>query len=154
MQEGPTAVPGGGSVLDLVTQTGPVNQAVLALLLVLSVASWAIIIQKTWSYRTAERHTAAFLQAFRRSTKFAEVQAACPSVPASPLVGVFQAVIEFAGSQGTIAIRQQAQFTGASEGTWQVASGTGAYGGARGHGTFAFAAPNSLTFTGVISTAG
>ena len=72
----------------------------------------------------------------------------------SPVVGVFQAVIEFAGSQGTIAIRQQAQFTGASEGTWQVASGTGAYGGAGGHGTFAFAAPNSLTFTGVISTAG
>jgi hypothetical protein len=72
----------------------------------------------------------------------------------SPVVGAFQAVIEFAGSQGTIAIRQQAQFTGASEGTWQIASGTGEYDGARGHGTFAFAAPNSLTFTGVISTAG
>ena len=91
MQEGPTALPGSGSVLDLVTQTGTVNQIVLGLLLALSVASWAIIIQKTWAYRTAERHTAAFLQAFRRSTKFAEVQAACPTVPASPLVGVFQA---------------------------------------------------------------
>jgi hypothetical protein len=72
----------------------------------------------------------------------------------SPVVGAFQAVIEFAGSQGTIAIRQQAQFTGPSEGTWQVASGTGAYDGARGHGTFAFAAPSSLTFTGVMSMAG
>ena len=72
----------------------------------------------------------------------------------SPVVGVFQAVIEFAGSQGTIAIRQQAQFTGASEGTWQVASGTGAYDGATGHGTFALTAPNSLAFTGVVSTAG
>ena len=78
-------------MLDLVTQTGIVNQIVLGLLLALSVASWAIIIQKTWAYRMAERHTAAFLQAFRRSTKFAEVQAACPAVPASPLVGVFQA---------------------------------------------------------------
>ena len=91
MQEGPTALPGSGSVIDLVTQTGIVNQIVLGLLLALSVASWAIIIQKTWAYRAAERHTAAFLQAFRRSTKFAEVQAACPTVPASPLVGVFQA---------------------------------------------------------------
>jgi hypothetical protein len=72
----------------------------------------------------------------------------------SPVVGVFQAVIELAGSQGTIAIRQQAQFTSAPEGTWQVASGTGAYDGARGHGTFAFAAPSNLTFTGVVSTAG
>jgi hypothetical protein len=72
----------------------------------------------------------------------------------SPVVGVFQAVIELSGSQGTIAIRQQAQFTGASEGTWQVASGTGAYDGATGHGTFALTAPNSLTFTGVVSTAG
>jgi biopolymer transport protein TolQ len=91
VQEGATALPGGGSVIDLVTQTGIVNQIVLGLLLALSVASWAIIIQKTWTYRMAERHTAAFLQAFRRSTKFAEVQAACPAVPASPLVGVFQA---------------------------------------------------------------
>lgn len=72
----------------------------------------------------------------------------------SPVVGVFQAVIEFTGSRGTIVIRQQAQFTSASEGTWQVASGTGAYDAATGHGTFALAAPNSLTFTGVISTAG
>ena len=72
----------------------------------------------------------------------------------SPVVGAFQAVIVFAGSKGTLAIRQQAQFTSAAEGTWQVASGTGAYDDARGHGTFALAAPNSLTFTGVISTAG
>jgi biopolymer transport protein TolQ len=75
----------------LVTQTGPVNQVVLALLLLLSVVSWAIIIQKAWAYRMAERHTRAFLQAFRRSAKFSEVQAACPAIPDSPLVGVFEA---------------------------------------------------------------
>jgi len=86
-----TALPGNGSVIDLVTQTGPVNQVVLALLLLLSVVSWAIIIHKSWAYRMAERHTRAFLQAFRRSAKFAEVQAACPAMPDSPLVGVFQA---------------------------------------------------------------
>lgn len=86
-----TALPGNGSVVDLVAQTDVVNQVVLALLLLLSVVSWAIIIQKTWAYRMAERHTRAFLHAFRRSAKFAEVQAACPSLPDSPLVGVFQA---------------------------------------------------------------
>ena len=113
VQEGPTALPGGGSVLDLVTQTGIVNQIVLGLLLVLSVASWAIIIQKTWAYRMAERHTAAFLQAFRRSTKFAEVQAACPAVPASPLVGVFQA--------GYAEITTQLRPSGARPGTGTAA---------------------------------
>ena len=86
-----TALPGSGSVIDLVTQTGVVDQVVLALLLLFSIISWAIIIQKSWAYRMAERHTRAFLQAFRRSAKFAEVQAACPAMPDSPLVGVFQA---------------------------------------------------------------
>jgi biopolymer transport protein TolQ len=86
-----TTLPGNGSVVDMVAQTDVVNQVVLGLLLLLSIVSWAIIIQKSWAYRMAERHTRAFLQAFRRSAKFAEVQAACPAMPDSPLVGVFQA---------------------------------------------------------------
>ena len=31
-----------------------------------------------------------FLDVFRRSQKFSEVQAVCPTLPASPLVGLFQ----------------------------------------------------------------
>jgi biopolymer transport protein TolQ len=75
----------------LAGQVGIVNQIVLGVLLVLSVVSWAIIVQKTLAYRAAERHTTAFLDVFRRSTKFSEVQATCSTVPQSPLVGVFQA---------------------------------------------------------------
>jgi biopolymer transport protein TolQ len=78
-------------VLDLVMRTGPVNQVVLALLVVLSVVSWAIILHKSWAYRTAARHTRSFLDVFRKSSKFSEVQAVCTTIPASPLVGVFQA---------------------------------------------------------------
>jgi hypothetical protein len=70
----------------------------------------------------------------------------------SPVVGVFQAVIVFTGSQGTITVAQEAaHFTSFPEGSWNVISGTGAYARVSGHGTFAFALPNSLTFTGVIS---
>jgi len=58
---------------------------------VFSVASWAIILFKTLSYRAVARQTATFLDVFRRSQKFSDVQAICPSLPASPLVGVFQA---------------------------------------------------------------
>ena len=78
-------------MLELVQRTGPVNQTVLGLLAVLSIVSWAIILHKSWSYRTASRHTRAFLDAFRRSSKFSEVQAVCTTIPESPLVGVFQA---------------------------------------------------------------
>jgi biopolymer transport protein TolQ len=79
------------SVVDLVRQTGPVNQVVLAVLAILSVASWAIILRKSWTYRAVARDSAAFLDVFRRSSRFSEIQSACPSLPASPLVGVFQA---------------------------------------------------------------
>ncbi len=78
-------------MLDLVQRTGPVNQTVLALLAILSIVSWAIILHKSWAYRTAGRHTRAFLDAFRKSSKFSEVQAVCTTIPDSPLVGVFQA---------------------------------------------------------------
>jgi len=56
-----------------------------------SIVSWAIILYKTVSYSRVERQTRTFLEVFRRSQKFSEVQAICPSLPQSPLVGVFQA---------------------------------------------------------------
>ena len=91
VQEGGASVPGSTSVLDLVQRTGPVNQSVLALLAILSIVSWAIILHKSFAYRTASRHTRAFLDVFRKSSKFSEVQAVCTTIPDSPLVGVFQA---------------------------------------------------------------
>ena len=78
-------------MLDLVLRTGPVNQTVLGILGVLSIVSWAIILQKALAYRAASRHTSTFLDAFRKSSKFSEVQAVCAAIPASPLVGIFQA---------------------------------------------------------------
>lgn len=90
VQEGAAPL-GDVNVVDILRQTGTVNLIVLAILVLLSVVSWAIILQKALSYRTVERQTATFLDVFRRSTKFSEVQSVCPSLPASPLTGVFQA---------------------------------------------------------------
>ena len=86
-----TPFSGSGDVISLIAETTPLNQAVLVILALFSIASWAIILQKSWSFRASERDTARFLDVFRRSTKFSEVQAVCPTVPATPLVGVFQA---------------------------------------------------------------
>jgi biopolymer transport protein TolQ len=86
-----TPFSGSGDVIRLIADTTPINQAVLVILVLFSVASWAIILQKIWTFRASERDTARFLDVFRRSSKFSEVQAVCPTVSATPLVGVFQA---------------------------------------------------------------
>jgi biopolymer transport protein TolQ len=64
---------------------------VLALLLVLSVVSWGIIFYKLVSFSRIQSQSGRFLDIFRRSTKFSEVQAVCQSLNDSPLVGIFQA---------------------------------------------------------------
>jgi biopolymer transport protein TolQ len=92
VQEGAVPLPGAGTgVLDILRQTGPLNQVVFAILILFSVASWAIILSKAISFSKVGRQSATFLEVFRRSQKFSEVQAVCPTLPASPLVGVFQA---------------------------------------------------------------
>ena len=82
---------GSGGLLSIVSEASPINQAVLAILILFSIVSWAIILFKVLSYGKVARQTATFLDVFRKSQKFADVQSVCPSLPASPLVGVFQA---------------------------------------------------------------
>jgi biopolymer transport protein TolQ len=91
-QEPGGAAPGTGtSILDLLIHTTPISRGVLFVLALLSVVSWAIIFYKLWVFRRSERHSANFLDVFRRSNKFSEVQAVCKSLGESPLVGLFQA---------------------------------------------------------------
>ena len=87
----PLAGSGGIGILKILADSSPLTQAVLGILIIFSIVSWAIILFKTFSYNRVERQTATFLEVFRRSQKFSEVQAICPSLPQSPLVGVFQA---------------------------------------------------------------
>jgi len=77
--------------LNLIASATPVSAAVLAVLTLLSVACWSIIFYKLWVFRRSHRHSVNFLDVFRRSNKFSEVQAVCRSLGESPLVGLFQA---------------------------------------------------------------
>lgn len=115
VQEGATPLAGTNDVLDIVTQSNPINQVVFAILILFSIVSWAIILTKMLAFRKAERQTATFLEVFRRSQKFSEVQAVCPSLPASPLVGVFQAGYAELNAQ----FRVTGQATGANPGAPQ-----------------------------------
>ncbi|NDB75150.1 MAG: Tol-Pal system subunit TolQ [Verrucomicrobia bacterium] len=56
----------------------------------MSVGSWGIILYKLWAFRRSEAQSSSFLDVFRRSSKFSEVQAVCRSLTESPLVGLFQ----------------------------------------------------------------
>jgi biopolymer transport protein TolQ len=77
-------------IVNLVAHATPVAKVVLLLLLLFSAVSWGIILYKLWVFRRAERQTATFLGVFRKSSKFSEVQAVCPTLTQSPLVGLFQ----------------------------------------------------------------
>ena len=81
----------GNGVIDLVLRSGPEAKIVLLILLVFSVVSWGIVFQKTWQLSRVKRQTTNFLDIFRRSSKFSEVQAVSRTFDSSPLVGVFQA---------------------------------------------------------------
>ena len=76
---------------QLIFAASPIVQFVMALLLLFSVICWGIVLYKWWTFRGIEKHTATFLDVFRKSAKFSEVQAVCPSLALSPLVGMFQA---------------------------------------------------------------
>ena len=78
------------SILGLIARSTPISKAVLLTLALMSVGSWAIILYKLWVFRRSEQQSNSFLEVFRRSSKFSEVQAVCRSLTESPLVGLFQ----------------------------------------------------------------
>ena len=80
-----------GGPLELVKNSGPVVMAVLLALVIFSLISWGIIIYKGMVLSRAHSQSQTFLEIFRKSHKFSEVNSVCPQLKASPLVGVFQA---------------------------------------------------------------
>jgi biopolymer transport protein TolQ len=80
-----------GDVVSLIVRAGPVAKAVLLILVLFSVASWGVILYKLWVFKRAESETGRFLDVFRRSSKFSEVNAVCRSLEGSSLVGLFLA---------------------------------------------------------------
>ncbi len=93
-ESGVTAVessPPSHSIIDLVLRSSPIAKVVLAILIAFSVISWGVVFFKLWQFHRANRQTATFLDVFRRSAKFSEVQAVCRTLTESPLVGLFLA---------------------------------------------------------------
>ena len=76
-------------ILGLIRGSSVPAKVVLALLIMFSVASWGIILYKLYSFDRIQSQSARFLEIFRRSARFSEVQVVCQSLNHSPLVGIF-----------------------------------------------------------------
>jgi biopolymer transport protein TolQ len=86
------AVPDAGlSIVELIAESTLISKAVLLMLVLFSIGSWSVILYKEWTFERSARQSATFLDVFRRSNKFSEVQAVCRSLRESPLVGLFLA---------------------------------------------------------------
>lgn len=72
------------------------------------------------------------------------------SAERSPQVGTVQVVLTFTGANGTFTLRDELMLSpDSADGTWQVASGTGAYARMSGHGRSVFLfTGDTITFTG------
>jgi biopolymer transport protein TolQ len=77
-------------IVSLVARSTAFSIVLLITLGLLSIWSWGIFLYKWWTFRRSARQSAQFLEVFRRSNKFSEVQAVCRSLGESPLVGLFQ----------------------------------------------------------------
>ena len=85
------AGPAGPGMFRFFLQAGPMAKFILALLVLFSIGSWAIIFGKLVQFRRADRQSEKFLETFHRSQRFSEVNAQSSKLSASPLVGIFQA---------------------------------------------------------------
>lgn len=81
-------------ILDLVTGSGPVVQAVLYILILFSMVSWGIILYKFRRVRTAKRESARFIEIFWESRNLASIHEASRELADSPVAQVFIAGYE------------------------------------------------------------
>ena len=85
---------GSSALVEMVMNSGPVAQAVLALLLIASIYSWTVILGKMSTFRKATRESQRFIRAFRTASRLQEMAALSAVCKASPLAQVFDEVYE------------------------------------------------------------
>jgi biopolymer transport protein TolQ len=71
----PVAPPHTSAIMDMLHNSGPTALTVLAILLVMSICSWAVMLSKWRSFKEAEHKNRLFLRAFRKSGRLSEVAA-------------------------------------------------------------------------------
>ena len=83
-----------GALTDLISNIGPVAMAVLVLLLVASLYSWTVILNKMSVFSKATKESRRFVRAFRKATRLQEIASMTADYKLSPLAQVFEDVYE------------------------------------------------------------
>ncbi len=90
----PTADTLNTGILDLVLHAGPIAKAILVILLLFSIVSWALILDKWWQFRRVRGQTLAFLKVFREGRRSSAVYAAARKYRESPLAHLYAAAYQ------------------------------------------------------------
>ena len=98
----------GGEISGLIEASGLVAKTVLIILLIFSVASWAIIFSKWGLLRRARVQSNRFMRAFRKSKRLQDVAAVAEQFKPSPLVAVFEGAYDELRKQAPHPIRMTA----------------------------------------------
>ena len=88
----PPAGQSSSALVEMLHNSGPTALTVLALLLVMSVVSWAVMISKWRSFKAADTQNRRFIRAFRKSGRLSEIAAVADQFKPSPLVAVFNEI--------------------------------------------------------------
>src|SRR5919108_1435204 len=93
LAQGLTASQKGGDLdyVEIVSHAGPVVMAVLVILILASVVSWAIILKKWLHLRRAQGESVKFLETFWQSKRLDSIYQAAESLSSSPISQVFRA---------------------------------------------------------------
>jgi biopolymer transport protein TolQ len=86
------AAANGSALLEMIHNSGPVAFAVLVILLLASIFSWTIMISKWSRFGRAQKQSARFIRAFRKSTRLSEIATVADQFKPSPLVAVFSEI--------------------------------------------------------------
>ncbi len=87
----PTSEPLSRGILDLVLNAGPIAKGVLVVLVLFSIVSWALIVEKWWQVRRTRRQTLQFVKIFREGRRPSAVYASAKKLRESPLAQLYAA---------------------------------------------------------------
>jgi biopolymer transport protein TolQ len=88
----PPAANNGSAIVEMVHNSGPIALAVLGILLVASIFSWAVMLSKWRAFGSAEKQSTRFLKTFRKSGRLSEIANVADQFKPSPLVAVFHEI--------------------------------------------------------------
>ncbi len=101
LQADSEAAPSGGTIahgistlMQLLSNIGPVAAGVLVILLLASLYSWTVILAKISTFRRATSESRRFIRTFRKASRLQEISTLLPDFKDSPLAQVFEDVYE------------------------------------------------------------